>query len=502
MRSDSYFFVILKELGILVPIVGVMALSTIPISLFFGEYFALWPLLATTGVSFTLAFAFYFPFREVERELNVATSMIIAAGGWMLISLVGSLPFLFVSMELSGTTGVSQTVLHFLDPLNGFFESVAGFTGTGLTMTVHENLLPRTLQWWRSLTQWIGGVGVIVLALTVLSRSGTGSYNLFFSEAREEKIHPSVISTVRTIWWIVVLYTLVSAFMLWIVGMPVWDSINHAMTGITTGGFSVTDQSIASYQSPLIEMVLLPIMLFGAISFAFHYQLLTGSFRNLKNDLQTKWLLVFTVAGIGLITGARFIQGFFFQYLRSSAFQFVSAISCTGFQTANIGEWGATGQMMMVVGMVIGGAAGSTAGGIKILRTVLILKGIGWQLQRLVSSPNKLLKFSFGNQKLDEEEATSRFLSVATVALLWIAFLFVGVVMVDLTAPVSFTLSEVLFEVASAQGNVGLSTGITGPEMTQINKLILCFHMWIGRLEIIPVLFFLRSLLGGASLRS
>jgi len=341
----------------------------------------------------------------------------------------------------------------------------------------------------------IGGVGVIVLAITILTKSGTGSYNLFFSEAREEKTHPSVASTVRTIWWIVALYTLLSALALWAVGMPAWDSLNHAMTGITTGGFSVTDGSIGFYQSGLIELVLIPVMLLGAISFTFHYNLLTGRFKELKNEIQTKWFLILTATGIGLVTVARFLTGVVFEHFRNSAFQFVSAISCTGFQTAVIDEWAATGKMLMVAGMIIGGAAGSTAGGIKILRTVLIVKGIGWQLSRIVSSPNRLLQFSFGSRTLTEEEAGSRFLSVATVGLLWIGFLFTGVVLFDLFSVREYPLAETLFEIASAQGNVGLSSGITGPDMDFVNKIILSFHMWIGRLEIIPVLFLLRSFL-------
>lgn len=495
MRSDNLLFTVLRELGLLLPVVGGMAICSIPISLYFGEYFALWPFLATAGVSFFLAALLYFPFRDVRSELSVKTSMLVAASGWLLLSAVGSLPFLFISFTLSGNPEVSGTVLNFLNPLNAFFESIAGFTGTGLTMTVHENLLTRSLQWWRSLTQWIGGIGVIVLALTILTRSETGSYNLFFSEAKEEKTHPSVVSTVGTIWWIVVLYTFLSALALWVAGMPAWDSLNHAMTGITTGGFSVTDGNIAFYQSRLIEVVLIPVMLFGAINFTFHYNLLTGHFEKLKGEVQTKWLLIFTVAGIGLITGARSLTGFAFEHFHNSTFQFVSAISCAGFQTANIEGWAATGKMLMVGGMVIGGAAGSTSGGIKILRAVVILKGIGWQLRRIVSSPNQLLQFSFGSRTLTEEEASSRFLSVATVGLLWIGFLVTGVVLFDLFSVREYPLAETLFEVASAQGNVGLSAGITGPDMGFVNKIILSFHMWIGKLEIIPVLFLLRSFL-------
>ncbi|MEF8798304.1 MAG: TrkH family potassium uptake protein [Candidatus Bipolaricaulota bacterium] len=502
MNWNNYLTSILRELGLLVTIVGMMALLSLPVSLFYREYFAFWPFLATTAISFSLGGLLYFPFRHQESSLDVRTSMLIAASGWMLISLAGSLPFIFIAYNLAGNPETPQTILHFLDPLNAFFESVAGFTGTGLTMTVRENLLPRSLQWWRSLTQWVGGVGVIVLALTILTRSGVGSYNLFFSEAREEKIHPSVLSTVRTIWWIISLYTVLSTLALWLSGMPLWDSINHAMTGITTGGFSVQDGSIAFYESPLIEIVLLPVMLFGAISFTFHYQLLTGQLGKLKEDFQTRWLFLFTVVGIGLVTGARFLEAVELEHFRNSAFQFVSAISCTGFQTADIGDWSATGQMMMVGGMIIGGAAGSTAGGIKILRSVLIVKGIFWQIRRIIVSPNKLLQFKFSNRMLTEEEATSQFLSVATVGLLWLILLFGGVVLLDIATPDRFTLSFSLFEVASAQGNVGLSSGITGPGLNPGGKLILIFHMWIGRLEIIPVLFLLASIFKGRLLES
>ncbi|MEF8799187.1 MAG: TrkH family potassium uptake protein [Candidatus Bipolaricaulota bacterium] len=495
MNSEKYPFLVFRELGVLVPLVGAMAIFSIPVSFFFEEYFAFWPLLATAGVAFSLGTVLYFPFRNIRGELTLKSSMIIAASAWLLISAIGALPFYLIAINLSPDPELPRTLLHFLDPVNAFFESVAGFTGTGLTMTVNESQLPRTLQWWRSLTQWIGGAGVIVLALTLLTRSGVGSFNLYFSEAREEKTHPSVLSTVRTIWWIILLYTSLSAFALWVAGMPPWEAINHAMTGLTTGGFGVTDESIGSYNSSLIEVVLIPIMLFGAISFTFHYNLLTGRFRELKKDLQTKWLLILSGGGIAVLVVSGFIQGLTFKFFRETSFQFVSAITCTGFQTANIDAWTSTATMLMVIGMVVGGAAGSTAGGIKIVRTVLIAKGIGWQIKRTLSSPNKLLQFSFGSTKMGEEEAASRFLSVATVGILWIVFLFAGVIMLDLSTPENFTIAETLFEVASAQGNVGLTSGITGPDMSQVNKLILSFHMWIGRLEIVPVLFFLRSLL-------
>jgi len=487
--------VLVQGLAKIVPLVGVMALLSMPVAIYFGEYYTLLPLLGAVVGSFGLGGLFYWPTRHAPQDADLKESMVIAASGWLLVSILGALPFSLVALILANDPATPVTILNFLDPINSFFESISGFTGTGLTMTVHENLLPHTLQWWRSFIQWIGGVGVIVLALSILFRPGSGSYTLYTSEAREEKIHPSVVSTVRTIWWIFGLYTLLSFIVLWIVGMGPWDALNHAMTGIATGGFSVTDNSIGTYDSPLIEMALLPIMLFGAVSFAVHYNLLTARFEQLRRDLQTKWLFVYSLLGTLLLSGANYVIMGFVRSTRVSAFQLVSGITCTGFQSDAIGEWTAAAQLIMVVAMVGGGAAGSTAGGLKVIRTLLLAKGIGWHMKELVSSPNVVLRFELGDSSLSRDEAVDRFKDAAILFLLWIVFLFLGVILLDLSTPKRFTLSEVVFEVASAQSNVGLSAGITGPGMTPWNKIILCFNMWIGRLEIIPVLFLLRSLL-------
>ena len=184
-----------------------------------------------------------------------------------------------------------------LDDAGAVFESMSGFTGTGLTMTDNEEVLPRTLQWWRTFSEWVGGVGVIVLTTAILSRPGSGSLTLYESEARSKKIHPSIVSTVRTIWWIFILFTFLSILALWLAGMPIWGAINHGMTGLATGGFSITDNSIATYDSVAIDFVLLPVMLLGSIAFPVHYLILQGDLRNFYSDLQTRW--VFGYMGIG-----------------------------------------------------------------------------------------------------------------------------------------------------------------------------------------------------------
>ncbi|MCI2425657.1 TrkH family potassium uptake protein [Candidatus Acetothermia bacterium] len=489
VRSDLQ--IILRDLGRLLPVVGIMAIISMVIALFFTEYHTLIPLLITAGVSFALGAALYFPCR-IAGDTKLKHGMVIAAFGWLLIAVIGSLPFILIA---SFSAQNCDTLLHFRNPLTAFFEAISGFTGTGLTMAIRPDLLPRTLQWWRSFSEWVGGMGVIVLMLTLLagSRPGVGTHSLYYAEARGEKIQPSIISTLRTMWWIYLLYTFISIAILWGAGMPVWEALNHAMTAISTGGFTITDNNIAYYNDITIELALMPIMLFGAISFAVHYILLRGNGMILGRDFQTRWLLIILVGGIILLTLEKSFTMSSDSALRQSAFQFISAITCTGFQTAEIGLWSTTAQLLLVGGMFIGGAAGSTAGGIKIMRMLIMVKGVQWRLRKIIAPRKAIVPFRIGSTKIDEADAGHRLEDASLIIFLWMIFLVVGVFVLLQTVPPHFTLSKVIFEVVSAQSNVGLTTGITHPEMASLSKLMLSFNMWIGRLEIIPVLMLIRT---------
>jgi len=463
--------------------------------------------------------------------------MIIAAGGWFAVALFGALPFLLAAYVTP--TAVTETfvpagasyqssLLYFRDPLHALFESMSGWTGSGLTMAVHEPSLPRAIQWWRSLIQWVGGVGVIVLTVSILARPGSGSYALYRSEAREERIHPSIISTVRTVWKLVVAYTLLGAVMLVVAirasdygaGLPLWEvgwqALNHAMTGLTTGGFSVTDNSIATYGSPLVETVLLPIMTLGAIAFPIHYAVLHDrDYSQLWRDVQTRWLLVLLVAGAAVlaIQNLRVLTDAFegtwralpavglsaaeVDAVRDSTFQFVSALTCTGFQSAPIGGWGEGSKVLVSGAMVLGGAAGSTVGGIKIIRGYLVARGIRWQLSRVFLPASAVVTGRIGDRRLGRAEMEREFAEAAVVSMLWLLLLVASTLVMVNFAGAEFTLGDALFEVASAQGNVGLSSGITGPGMEPILEAMFLFNMWIGRLEIIPILVFIRAAIWG-----
>jgi len=498
-RQDLY--IILRDLGLLVPVVGLMATLSLLVPLAFGEGFAFAPLAITAGISFALGAALYFPFRNAG-EAELKHGMIIAAFGWLLVAALGSLPFVLTALFAKGN-GASETLLYFKDPASAFFEAVSGYTGTGLTMAARADLLPKTLQWWRSFTEWIGGMGVIVLMLAILAgpRPGAARYSLYYAEARGEKIHPSVTSTLRTMWWIFLLYTFISIVALWGAGMPVWESINHAMTAISTGGFSVTDNSIATYDSVAIEIVLIPIMFLGAISFAVHYEMIRGKGKVLWRDFQTRWFLAIALIGVVFLTLENLLVIGGSGAVRHSAFQLVSAITCTGFQSVPSADllsvWSPTGKLLLAAAMFIGGAAGSTAGGIKIMRMLILLKGVQWRFRKIVSPRKAIVPFRIGVSTIDESEVGHRLEDAALIAFLWLILLGLGIVILLHTVSQDYTLSDVVFEVASAQGNVGLSVGITQPTMSLASKLMLCFNMWIGRLEIIPVLMLVRALFRG-----
>ncbi|MFC6826841.1 TrkH family potassium uptake protein [Halopelagius fulvigenes] len=498
-----------RDVGRMLQALAVMMLVSVVVPLVWGEFWAVPSLLVAGAVPFLLGVALARHFSDAP-DPGKLHGMMIAASGWFFVALFGSLPFLLVAWTIhldpaflgapEVTGRAASTVGAFRNPINAFFESMSGFTGTGLTMTDDESALSATLQWWRSFIEWVGGVGVIVLTTAILARPGSGSLTLYESEARSEKIHPSIVSTVRTIWWIFLLFTFVSIFVLWLAGMPLWDAINHAMTGLATGGFSITDDSIATYDSALIDFALVPVMILGSIAFPIHYLLLRGDLRNLYADMQTRWVFGFFGLGSLALAATLFLNGTYgslFEAVRYGLFQFVSAASCTGFQTAgSLGtRWSPEAQLTVSLGMVVGAAAGSTVGGIKLVRALTLVKGTAFRIGDAFYPDAAVRYFELNDRRLTEQEATREFEEAAIIAFLWVVFLVVGIFVLLAVLPTDeYTLENVVFEVASAQGNVGLSSGITGASMPTAAKVMFLFNMWIGRLEIIPVLVLLRAL--------
>jgi len=496
-----------RDVGRILQVVSLMLVVSIGVAGLNGEFFAI-PAFAISavvmaGVGYGLAE--WFDDAPASGKLE---AMITAATAWGVLAFLGSLPFLLIAWTIyinpfpawMNTPAVDATTDVFRDPLNGIFESISGYTSTGLTMAGVEDDLPRSLHWWRSFTEWIGGVGVIVLTVAILARPGSGSLTLFESEAREKnsKVHPSVVSTVTEIWKIYVGLTVAAIALLLAVGMPLWPAINHAMTAIATGGFSVHADSIGAY-GPLIQYAVIPIMVAGSIAFPIHYLILKGEVENFYKDLQTRWIFIwFTVGSLALtallLTGGDASGQFttLEEHFRAGLFQFVSATSNTGFGTADIGggterAMSAGATFLLCLGMLTGAAAGSTVGGLKLIRVATLLKGTLWQISGVFSPDSAIRQLKVGDRTLDEQQAEREYTEATVVFVLWIIFLIIGVAVILWALSSEYPVEYVIFDVMSAQSNVGLDAGITGPDMPDVTKWMLIFNMWIGRLEIIPV---------------
>lgn len=491
-----------RDVGRIVSAVSLMLVVSIVIAVVNFEFYAV-PAFALSAVIMAgLGITLSRRYRDAEPPEKLE-AMITAALAWALVSLLGALPFLLITWIIeirpfpawANTPVMNETVAVFLHPIDAVFESASGFTGTGLTMAAVEEQLPRSLHWWRSFTEWIGGVGVIVLTVAILARPGSGSLTLYESEARSEKIHPSVVTTVQEIWKIYLGLTLASIGLLLVVGMPLWGAINHGMTGIATGGFSVHSDSIGHYGSPLIEYAVVPVMVAGSIAFPVHYLIFKGELENFYKDLQTRWVFIWFTAGSVLLTLILYGNG---QYetveetFRIALFQFVSATSNTGFGTTTIGGateqvWHAGPTLLACLGMLTGAAAGSTVSGLKLIRVLTLLKGTLWQIIDVFRPSSAVRYFQLGERRLSEDQFQREYTEATVVLILWLLFLVVGVAVMLRVLSSGYPLEYIIFDVMSAQSNVGLDSGITGPEMPDTGKVMLIFNMWVGRLEIIPV---------------
>ena len=419
-----------------------------------------------------------------SRPLTLGLGSVVVALAWLVGAVVLALP-----IHLSGHTG------RFLD---AWFEAMSGLTATGLTLVQDVDHLAYSINLHRHLMMLLGGTGVVIVVLALLSAGG-GVGALYRAEGREDRILPNVVRTARFIFVVAGVYLVLGTTALtlasWHAGITGWRGLFHALTlflsAFTTGGFAPTSQSLVYYHSGIVELIVVAVLIVGATSFLLHRELWVGHARELRQNLEFRafalTLTLGTLVGmVALAAGGTFRDTT--ALLRKGAFTMLSASTGGGFTvtsgSAFLTDWGQAAPFVMVVLMAVGGMAGSTAGGIKLIRVALVVKGLVHDVRRLLAPPAALVVTTFHVRR--RNVLTSGLLrSAAVVLLLYVATYLVGA-LVGL-AYGRWTLSETLFESVSATANAGLSVGITAPGMPAGLQLTYLLQMWIGRLEFIAV---------------
>ncbi|HBV97059.1 MAG: potassium transporter [Peptococcaceae bacterium BICA1-7] len=405
----------------------------------------------------------------------------VAAFGWMLLAVFGSLPYLFSGVLTS--------------PVDAFFETMSGFTTTGASVIADVEILPHGILLWRSLTHWLGGMGIIVLTVALIPSLKIAGLQMFKAEVpgpTKSKVLPRIAQTSRELYKIYVLLTVSMVILLKLAGMNWFDSLIHTFGTVATGGFSSRNASIAAYDSLLVEGIIIFFMILSGINFALHYFSLRGNFRPTLKDPEVRLYLGIIGVSVCLITvNLVFSSGYGAgAAVRQSFFQVASIMTTTGYATADFDQWPSMSKMVLLVLMFVGGCAGSTGGGIKVSRILILIKGISRQIMKLLH-PQAVLPLRVGknivsNDVLDNVQ-TFFFLYIL---ILGTAVLFVTSQGIDLMTSIS--------AVAATLGNVGPGFGAVGP-MTNFFalpasvKVVLSLCMLIGRLEIYTILVILST---------
>lgn len=400
-------------------------------------------------------------------------ALAIVAFTWLILGFFGGLPYLFEG----------------LSPADAVFETISGLTTTGATILTDFSLYDRAFYLWRSMTQWFGGLGVIALFVVVLPRLGIAGRQLFFAEASgasDEPLMPQVRHTASRLWLLYTGLTLVQITLLIIVGFAPYDAICHAMTTLAAGGFSPNGQSVMGYDNPAAEWIFVPFMMISGMSFTLLYKSLTRDPRELFRDGEFAWYFCL-MTGLGLLTGY-LLDGHQLneETARKGLFQVASLMSSTGYASEDYNVWNDMARVTLVVAMLIGGCAGSAAGGAKVIRYLLFAKHIKREITRTIH-PQAIIPIKYKGRVIPNHVIHS----VVTLVAIYILGIFVlglFVILVgkaDLVTGFSASLACI--------GNIGPGFGPTGPMgnfagFNDATKVALTLGMWVGRLEIVTVL--------------
>jgi len=410
------------------------------------------------------------------RELSIREAFLTVTLSWMTFSLFGSVPFM-----ASG---------HIPNLTDAYFETMSGFTTTGASILTDIEALPKSLLLWRSTTHWLGGMGVIALAVAVLPFLGVGGFQLFKAETPgpiKDKISPRISETAKILWGIYLLFTVVEVLLLMLGGLTFFDSVCITFGTLATGGFAPTNASIAAFPSPFIHYVIIVFMFIAGSNFSLHYWALKGRLQFYFTNPEFRFFLLINVLAVGLIMASRLARGDTFseEFIRSTLFQTVSIVTTTGFITHDYEQWPFVTQIILLALMFIGGCTSSTGGGMKNVRILVAFKFLGSELKKLFH-PHGIFPIRMGDRTVPE----GLVLNIIGFLALYILLFFLGVMAMS---GLGLDIDTSVGAVAATLGNVGPGIGAVGPvenysQIPALGKWILSFLMMVGRLEIFTVL--------------
>ncbi|MBN2126609.1 MAG: TrkH family potassium uptake protein [Deltaproteobacteria bacterium] len=471
--------IVLRFVGILIFFLGLSMAFPLGVSLFYDDgsaYAMTYSMLVTAGIGL---FAFLVTRKQEDVHLNHRDGVAIVTLGWAASGLAGAIPFL-----LSGAIP---------DFTGAYFESLSGFTTTGASVLTDIEGLPAGILMWRSLTQWFGGMGIIVLSIAILPFLGIGGMQLYKAEIPSpvvDKLKPRISDTAKTLWKVYILITALEIVFLSLGGMPLFESLCHTFCTMPTGGFSPKNASIAHYNSAYFDGVIIVFMLLAGINFSLHYRLIKGDRGIFLRDPECRVFLalagIFTVLVTLDIYGS--VYGSLLKAFRYAAFQVSSIMTTTGFVTADYDLWPAFSKILLLLCMFLGGMAGSTGGGMKTMRIMLLVKHAYQEIFRIIH-PHAITSVKLGGKPVPGEILSS----------IWGFFiLYLGLFVASTVtmALVGLDIVSAFASVAACIFNVGPGLAMVGPvrnylEIPLAGKWVLIFCMLLGRLEIYTVIVLL-----------
>lgn len=483
MQHLRYLSAILADVGDIFVFVSPVTCVPLAIALLFREWNMVVPI-AAVPVVFFLSGMLLRSLPRHGRGVRLSTAFCTVALFTFLCAMVSGIPFML---------GLH---MGFTDAL---FEGMAGWTGTAFTMMESLESAPMTLLFWRSYMQWVGGIGIVSFAIALGSSTGLFRSRIFRTESRDEPLMPTVMATGRALWKIYAILTFFAVGLILFTGLSLWESVNLALTTISTGGFTLHPDGILHYNNLYLELLLIPIMIAGALPFKLYYLVFEHRKWSLFGDEQVKIFFIILAAGTAVLA----YDLVFFNNLGIAAalhqalFMATSALTTTGYQITSLRPWADVTLLFLALIMFIGGAAGSTAGGIKQSRVALAFHALVWWFQRLYVSGKVLIPLRIEGRIIPKATAELETPTNMLVIILSVGTVFVATLAIIQFHLTTFSISEIIVTIVSAFSTCGINTGYVSAAMPIISKWIFIVTMWIGRLEVIPVVMLFMAIFRG-----